>query len=506
MRRFRKILIWILIVVILLIAAGFIALKLLVSPEKEVKEGALKELTTEEKLEDFRYAYDVLKDSFPFFEIEKEKTGFDWLANKDNFEEKIKETQNNNEFYNTLNGIINMIQNGHTGVLSPTRYEGIVPGYKDISNHAWGQVLTQKGVQDKYRDWANLIDDTRIVLPIKLGYIEGKYVAVEDFEDVKRGWIINSIEDKPADIYFKENMDKYYLNYDDKRDKLYTKSNMIVAEEEKQYKITFITKDNKKLDKYFNPMEYIQDNSIQNANTSSEEKVLKEGKVGYIKVKSMSNRTLQSDGKKIIEFYKSIKDYPYLIIDIRGNGGGTDEYWKNNIVEPLISDSESSLVAMAYKGSYIKPFLRGRGITTKPIEKLPEQFSSKHALQMETFLTTSRTIKPKNTVGFKGAIYLLVDDRVYSSSESFAAFSKGAGFATLVGTTTGGDGIGIDPCVMALPNSGLVVRFSLDMGINSDGTINEKEHTKPDVFAEITYEDFIKGEDTVLNKVLQLCK
>jgi C-terminal processing protease CtpA/Prc len=280
---------------------------------------------------------------------------------------------------------------------------------------------------------------------------------------------------------------------------------MITVESGRDYKITAKFKDNKEITEYLTPVNYEPKASTSTNSSSSEEKILVENKVAYVKVRSMSNKTLEADGKKLIEFYKSIKDFPYLVIDIRGNGGGTDYYWQKNIVEPLISQTKSSAFAMAYKGNYIKPFLIGRGIITKPISNLPQQFSSKYALSMERFTDTSRTVKPQNPVGFSGNIYLLVDDYVYSSSESFAAFCMGTGFSKLVGTTTGGDGIGIDPCVMALPNSGLVIRFSLDMGINSDGTVNEKVHTKPDIYAETTYEDFINGKDSILNKVLEIC-
>lgn len=41
--------------------------------------------------------------------------------------------------------------------------------------------------------------------------------------------------------------------------------------------------------------------------------------------------------------------------------------------------------------------------------------------------------EPKDSVGFKGRIYLLVDGDVFSSSEKFAAFAKSTGFATLAG-------------------------------------------------------------------------
>jgi hypothetical protein len=506
MKIVKRALLAILITVVVLLIAGFAALKFFASPEKVVKSGSLKELSTEEKLEDFRYLYATLKDSFPFFEIEKDKTGFDWLANKDKFEEEIKATRNNEEFYNTLRELVMKIQNGHTGVLPPSYYESMALDYSGFTNYPWGQLLTQEGVKEKYADWGKIIKESKIILPIKIQYVEGKYVISEDFRNLKRGDIIDLIEDKAIDEYFKTNLGQYYLNYDNKRNKLYFKSSMISVDNIKDYKITVSERDGKKITEYLTSVKQEQSISATNSSSYSEEKILKENQVAYVKVRSMSGRTLESDGKKILEFFKKIKDYPYLIIDIRGNGGGTDYYWQRNIVEPLISDTKSYSVAMAYKGNYIKPFLLGRGITTKTIDKLPEYFKSKYASEMERFNASSRSFKPENSISFKGKIFLLVDDYVYSSSESFAAFSKASGFAELVGITTGGDGIGIDPCLLALPNSGLVVRFSLDMGINSDGTVNEKEHTKPNIYVETSYEDFLQGEDSILSKALELCK
>ncbi len=57
-------------------------------------------------------------------------------------------------------------------------------------------------------------------------------------------------------------------------------------------------------------------------------------------------------------------------------------------------------------------------------------------------------------IGFDGKIYLIVNNKVYSAAESFASFCKDSDFATLVGGTTGKDGIGTNPLVFSLPNSG----------------------------------------------------
>jgi len=59
-------------------------------------------------------------------------------------------------------------------------------------------------------------------------------------------------------------------------------------------------------------------------------------------------------------------------------------------------------------------------------------------------------------------------------------FCKNAGLVTLVGTTTGGDGGTMTPWYFTLPNTGLLVRYSMLLGLNSDGSSNEEFRTTPD--------------------------
>lgn len=110
---------------------------------------------------------------------------------------------------------------------------------------------------------------------------------------------------------------------------------------------------------------------------------------------------------------------------------------------------------------------------------------------------------------------MLVDDGVFSSSESFAAFCKGSGWATLVGSYTGGDGIGIDPVMVTLPNSGMVVRFPAILGLNPDWTANEEFHTRLNALVEMNAEDLaayvratevgIQKPDPAWDRVLREC-
>jgi C-terminal processing protease CtpA/Prc len=115
------------------------------------------------------------------------------------------------------------------------------------------------------------------------------------------------------------------------------------------------------------------------------------------------------------------------------------------------------------------------------------------------------TIQPQNSLGVKGKIYLLVDRHVYSSAEMFASFAKNTGFATLVGNTTGGDGIGQDPLFYSLPHSGYILRFPSVMGLTHDGSCNEEHKTVPDIRVNTDINQD-KSQDTAIQYVLNLYK
>ena len=54
--------------------------------------------------------------------------------------------------------------------------------------------------------------------------------------------------------------------------------------------------------------------------------------------------------------------------------------------------------------------------------------------------------------------------------------------AAPAGRQTGGDGIGaLDPVFLQLPNSGLLIQYTMLFGLNSDGSSSEEAGTAPDV-------------------------
>lgn len=216
--------------------------------------------------------------------------------------------------------------------------------------------------------------------------------------------------------------------------------------------------------------------------------IIEPDQIAYLGMRSFEGSLMEMDSYEIRDFLIEVKDYKTLILDIRGNGGGNSSYWRINMVPLLINEPITYNTYSLYRGGeYAEAFMQARRLTEglQPIANIKDEELPKIPPEATTMFKNYNKnvdiVTPYHSVGFKGKIYLLVDSSVYSSAEGFAAFAKGTGFATVVGGRTGGDGLGIDPLVAALPNSGYVFRFSLQMGLNSDGSCNEEVKTVPDV-------------------------
>lgn len=213
---------------------------------------------------------------------------------------------------------------------------------------------------------------------------------------------------------------------------------------------------------------------------------------GYVAIHSMLPAWENDDAARWANFWVQLNelDSKECIIDIRGNGGGDDGYWVDNVVAPNIStelgEPHIALVCGRKSVDYLEHTYGETIPTIKTLDTTALTALIPDDLALATHYTEScLTVEPSgDTPIFNGRFWLLVDEAVYSSSEAFAIFCKDTGFATIVGTGTGGDGIGIDPLAVTLPNSGIAFRFSTMFGLNSDGSCNEEVGTIPDIICE----------------------
>ncbi|WP_092926035.1 S41 family peptidase [Romboutsia hominis] len=367
------------------------------------------QLSKREKVEDFEYVYNTIKNGYPYLDVNKRCNNIDWLGNKDKYLKRIKNTKNDEEFIEEMSSILSDLDNRHTELIdNKKRYELFKKSY---SNNNWYDFLDDKKVVDRY----------------------------------------NSIKPKikiSKDIFFKKEL---------------------------------ILKD-----------------------------VIKD-KVGYIYLPSMAskNGSTDKDLKMIGDYISTLGKHKALIIDIRGNLGGSDRYWQG-IVSKLIKNDIKVNGYRTYRNNseIVKKYIDVRHIKLEPIEKLPmnvkKNAPEETLKKFSDFENTSYTIKANPNLKFEGSIYLLVDGKIYSSSESFSMFCKGTKFATLIGQTTGGDGGGLDPVLFKLKNSGLIARMASGMYLNKDGICDEEFKTTPDFKIKDCKRTVNFKDDNCIKKVLEL--
>ena len=211
--------------------------------------------------------------------------------------------------------------------------------------------------------------------------------------------------------------------------------------------------------------------------------ILNDGKTAYIQIPSFVLTSMEADKAVLSRFFREINALPDMIIDIRGNSGGSDLYWKQLLVE---QQAKTGLAATRYflfnpsigtQGYVSANFASDRVRDISALSHMP--WFDVYSQRFSSYILDELSFDPGRQP-YSGNVWLLVDHAVYSASENFAMFCKNSGFARLVGSPTGGDGGIADPVLMVLPNSGLIVRFSMFYGLNADGTGNEAVGTIPD--------------------------
>lgn len=232
-----------------------------------------------------------------------------------------------------------------------------------------------------------------------------------------------------------------------------------------------------------------------------ETRIIEEGKTAYIAVNSFDMTCYEEDKKTLFDFYENVKDYDNIIFDFTMNGGGGMSYFDDLIVAPNIDRPLSAdAYELAKDGEYNNKFMdTAAWENILGLPALP-RMNKDDLKNLDKMRKVTYTVEPLGEEkALNGKIWILVSGNVFSSSEYAAMFTKSTGFATLVGTQTGGDGIGSDPLPIVMPNSGLIVRYSSIYGISPDGAGSQEFGTTPDIISP-------EGEDALTTCLKQIAE
>lgn len=376
-------------------------------------------LTKEQRLQDLESLCDGLRDNYPYLVLAKRQAGADIDALEKKYRQKVELCSDDDMFYETLRDFVG---------------EFAFTGHLDL----WG-----RRYESKLADLKELGTDPEW----KAKY--APYIAVLD---------------NPLSHRTYASMTKYYQQKD--------RQVQMREQGPEAEKASAVAEE-----------AAIEEAAGVNVST----RILEPGKTAYVAIDTFDYEQMEADRNILLPFYEKVRDYDNLIIDITNNLGGSMLYFDDLIAAPL---AKETLTVPTYQfvknGENNRRFLMmDEGISSglyQPVSKLPDlpNLNREDILDCTYFLQEDYTVHPAGD-GFQGKIWLLVSGNNYSSSEYAAMFSKASGFATLVGETTNGDGIGTDPVYLVLPNSGLVVQYSPMYGVTADGTGSEECGTTPDI-------------------------
>jgi hypothetical protein len=187
-----------------------------------------------------------------------------------------------------------------------------------------------------------------------------------------------------------------------------------------------------------------------------------DGNIGYVYISSFQNGTWINDFASVLEYFKNTKG---LIIDVRGNEGGSD-------ITSRVVVGRFLAAPQKYPPFYVKGELA-------PVGYIP----------------------PLGPFRYEKPVVVLANGRTFSEGEGFTEKMKQILTVTVIGDTTAG--AGGEPHVFRLPG-GRQIRISTKDGRRYDGERQEWNGIPPDVRIEQTADDARKGVDKQLEYAIRL--
>lgn len=192
--------------------------------------------------------------------------------------------------------------------------------------------------------------------------------------------------------------------------------------------------------------------------------------IGYVYYGSFSDGIGEGNIDEVLYHFMACRG---LIIDIRNNGGG------------MLTNAEKLAARFVHESTLVGYMQHKTGTGHNDFSDMEEQW-----------------LEPSSNIRWYKHVCVLTNRSVYSAANEFVKYMKQMPNVTIVGDNTGG-GAGM-PFSDLLPN-GWAVRFSACPMYDAQKQ-NTEFGIEPDHYVSLADEDFIRGEDTIIELARELIK
>jgi hypothetical protein len=243
--------------------------------------------------------------------------------------------------------------------------------------------------------------------------------------------------------------------------------------------------------------------------------------IAYIAIPSMisydENPNLESYLKSTLKKYRDSKA---LIIDIRGNGGGTRDIlntlsgyfvqpeqspWVANVAyvrSDQLLDEDISSMQSRFLYNYNSQSLSDKDRET--IDKFNKGYKTAFKVDAAKFSEPYYMILRSNQQLLKCPIYILVNEDCFSAASVFTSALKGLDNVKIVGVTTNGSSG--RSMKFYLKNSNIRVKLSTMLSFQRNGKTLDGNGTTPNIVIERDENQVLRKNDSQLEKLIELIK
>ena len=472
-------------------------------------------LTTEQKIKDLDYMYDVVCLKNPAKAQIEEAYGISYDEIYNRYRDLASSSETEFEYYSQLACFLAVLPGEHNGMFLPD-YADIMTGGHDLV-----ELCGNQKVKDYTYAWKEVFhDDAAGYLDysfIGFEYVDGKYIGktfstdrIKQVKDYDGGEIISIDEKDPSDMCFEffETEDPFYdsgngcffrptLYFNDGTGVKHTAEilmpdgTVVTADlyDDPAYDMAFSAAIYLYHDLlgFKNTSEDSSDSASGSASGSNEESAPStytiiadtEKKLVYIEITACDT----SEGNRLVsDMNKAVEEAEAdtLILDIRRNSGGITNFATTQLL-PALFTHDVPYVSHVYgmRSKYTRNFY---GNTVyKTIKGIDTKLKGDYFYYDEDLSVTGNASHYLK-------IYLLTSQQTFSTADIITRICKEYDNCTVIGTNTGGEGVCGDIFQCCLPESHFV--FCFPPTVNMDFPEDSYLGTEPDIYMHFTLEEY----------------